>query len=160
MNERWVWVVRYVVVIVLAVVLAWALGELDLFKTTKLGKSGFSAARLVQFLGYGGALAVFWLLADRASSLMPSSDEVWKVVKNVLVPLATLIVVACGQAVLLFVLGPLMNSAWHQAYNWVAIVAIILSAAWLVVALFTGSSSLSRLVGAAGRRSGKNERQE
>src|SRR5207237_323753 len=83
-------------------------------KTTKFGKSGLNAARLVQLLGYGGALAVLWLIAQRAAALLPSGDERWNVLKSILVPLATLIVVASGQAVLLLVLAPLMNKAWQQ----------------------------------------------
>ena len=151
MKERWMWLVRYVVVIILALILAAALGEMELFKTTRFGKTGLNAARLVQFLSYGGALVVLWLMARRAAALLPSGDERWSVLKSILVPLATLIVVASGQAVLLLVLGPPMNKAWQQAYNWVAIVAIIAAAMWLVVALFTGSASLTELFG-AGRR--------
>jgi len=145
MKERWIWLLRYAVVIVLALVLAAALGEMELFKTTRFGKSGLNAARLVQFLGFGGALAVLWMMAQRAASLLPSGDERWNVLRSILVPLTTLIVVASGQAVLLLVLAPVINKAWQQAYNWVAIVAIIAAAAWLVAALFTGSSSLSPL---------------
>lgn len=147
MKERWIWLVRYVVVIILALVLAAALGEMELFKTTKFGKSGLNAARLVQFLGYGGALAVLWLMAQRAAALLPANDERWNVLKSILLPLATLIVVASGQAVLLLVLGPVMNRAWQQTYNWVAIVAIVAAAVWLVAALFTGSASLTGLFG-------------
>ena len=152
MKERWIWLVRYAVVIVLALVLAAALGEMELFKTTKFGKSGLNAARLVQFLGFGGALAVLWLAAQRAAALLPAGDERWNVLKSILLPLTTLIVVASGQAVLLFVVGPLMNKAWQQTYNWIAIAAIIAAAAWLVAALFTGSASLSPLF-AGGRAS-------
>jgi hypothetical protein len=152
MGERWGWVVRYLVVIVLAVVLALALGEMELFKTARLGRTGLNAARLVRFLGFGGALLVFWLLAQRAAALLPAGDERWNVVKAILLPLATLIVIAAGQAVLLQVLGPLMSKGWHEAYNWTFICAIILSAAWLVYALFTGSSSLTPLFGTARKK--------
>jgi hypothetical protein len=148
MNERWSWVVRYVGVIVVALVLAAALGEMALFKTTKFGKTGLNAARLVQFLGYGGALLVLWLLAKRAAVvLLASRDQRANLLQNILLPLATLIVVASAQPVMLLVLGPLMNKAWHQIYSWVSVTAIILSAAWLLVALFTGSSSLTPLFG-------------
>ena len=143
MNERWMWVVRYVVVIVLALVLAAVLGEMTLFKATKFGKSGVTAARLVQFLGYGGALVVLWLLAERAATLLPSHDKRWSVLKSILVPATTLVVIASGQAVLFLLVGPLMNKTWLQIYNWVAIAAIIAAAAWLLVALFTGTASLS-----------------
>ena len=67
------------------------------------------AARIVQFLGYGGALFVFWLLAQRAAVLMPGQDQRWNVVKSILLPLATLVVIACGQAVLLLALGSLTS---------------------------------------------------
>jgi len=158
MNERWIWLVRYAVVIVLALILAAALGEMELFKTTRFGKTGLNASRVVQFLGYGGALLVFWLAAQRAEALLSGEDERWKLVKSILLPLATLIAVACAHSVLLLVLGPLMSKAWLPAYNWAFIAGIILSAVWLVAALFTGSSSLAPLFGGhgkAGSRPGK-----
>jgi hypothetical protein len=153
MNERWMWVVRYAVVIVLALILAAALGQMELFKTTRFGKTGLNASRLVQFLGYGGGLLVFWLLAHRAAAQISGGDDRWRLVKSILLPLATLIVVACAHAVVLLFLGPLMSKAWLATYNWTFIAGIILSAAWLVAALFTGSSSLAPLFGAAGRAS-------
>lgn len=153
MNERWKWMVRYGVVIVLAAALAAALGEMALFKTTRIARTGLNAARIVQFLGYGGALFVLWLLARRAATLLPAQDRRWGVVKSVALPLATLLVVAAGQAVGLLLLGPLMSKAWHEAYNWAAIAAIIASAVWLLLALFTGSASLAAFFGNGRARS-------
>jgi hypothetical protein len=147
MNERWKWIVRYLVVIALAVILALGLGEMSLFKATRIGKTGLNAARIVQFLGFGGALFVLWLAAQRAAALISAHDRRWGVLKSILLPLTTLIVVAAGQAVALLLLGPVMSKAWHEAYNWIAIAAITLSAAWLLIALFTGSSSLAPLLG-------------
>jgi hypothetical protein len=149
MNERWIWMVRYLVVIVLALILAAVLGETDLFKTTRVGKSGFNAARVAQFFGYGGALLVFWLLARRAAAMISREDEPSKLLKSILVPLATLIVVTCAHSVLLLILSPIMNKAWLPTYNWTFIAGIILSAVWLVAALFTGSSSLEPFFGGA-----------
>lgn len=157
MNERWVWLLRYAVVIVLALILATALGEMELFKTTKFGKTGLTAARVAQFLGYGGALLVLWLLAQRAAALLRSEDQRGKLLKSILVPLATLVVVACAHSVLLLILGPLMSKAWLSAYNWTFIAGIILSAAWLVAALFTGSASLAPLFGAENKAAGRHQ---
>jgi len=151
MSERWTWAVRYGVVIILAVVLAAALGEMALFKTTRFGKTGLNAAALVQFLGFGGALLVFWLLAQRTAPLLDGKDSRWTLIKTILLPLATLIVVACAHAVLFLLLGPLLSKAWQQALNWIFIGGIILSAAWLLAALLTGSSSLARLFGSSAR---------
>ena len=147
MSERWVWAIRYVVVIALALILAAALGEMELFKSTRIGKTGFNAARLAQFLGFGGALLVFWLLVRRLAAVLPNGDQRWKLVKSILVPLATLVVVACAHAVVLLVAGPLMSKSWLPTYNWIFIIGIILSAAWLVAALFTGSASLEPIFG-------------
>ncbi len=147
MSERWSWTIRYAIVIAAALMLAAAFGEMALFKTTRFGKTGLTAARLVQFLGYGGALLVLWMLADRAARMMPGNDPRWNVLKNTLVPLTTLIVISAGQAVLLLLVGPLMNKAWQQIYSWVSVSAIILSAAWLLAAVLTGSSSLAPLFG-------------
>ncbi len=147
MNERWSWTIRYVIVIAAALILAAAFGEMQLFKATRFGKTGLNAARLVQFLGFGGSLLVLWLFARRAATLLPGNDARWNVLKNTLVPLTTLIVVSAGQAVLLLLLGPLMNKTWHQVYSWVFVTAIIVSAAWLLAAVLTGSSSLAPLFG-------------
>lgn len=138
-------------VIALAVILAAALGEMSLFKTTKIARTGLSAAHIVQFLGFGGALLVLWLLAQRAAALLPGEPR-WDVLRSVLLPLTTLVVVAAGQAVALLLLGPLLNKAWQAAYNWIAIAAIILSAAWLLHSLFTGAPSLQPLFGGGRRR--------
>ena len=147
MNERWSWVLRYAVVIVAALILGAAFGEMALFKNARFGKTGVSAAHLVQFLGFGGALAVLWLAARRAAALLPGDDPRWGVLKSTLLPLTTLIVISAGQAVLLLLLGPLMSRAWHQIYNWTSVTAIILSAAWLLGAVLTGSASLAPLFG-------------
>jgi len=147
MNERWSWIVRYAVVIAAALALGAAFGEMALFKTTRLGKTGLTAANLVQFLTYGVALAILWLAARRAAALLPADDVRWNVLKSTLVPLTTLIVVSAGQAVLLIIAGPLMSKAWHQTYSWISVTAIILSAAWLLAAVLTGSSSLAPLLG-------------
>lgn len=147
MKENWNWIIRYAAVIAVALILAAALGEMELFRTTRIGHSGLNAARIVQFLGYGGALLVFWLIVQRGSDLIDGHDSRWSVLKSLLVPLASLIVVAAGQAVLLRILDPLMSSGWHEAYNWFFIAAILLCAFWLAASLFTGSPSLAFLRG-------------
>jgi hypothetical protein len=144
MDGRWSWAIRYLVVIAAALILAAVLGDMALFKTTRLGKTGLSAARLVQFLGYGGALIVVWLLAKQVAEMLPGHDARWNVVKSTLLPATTLIVIAVGQSVLLRVLAPLIKRQWHQMYNWVSVGLIVLCAAWLLAALLTGSASLAR----------------
>jgi len=145
MNERWMWVLRYVIVIVLALALAWVLGDMALFKTTKFGKTGLTAARLAQFLGNGGALVVFWLLAQRAAELIGPEHGRWLLVKPIILPLATLAVIAIAHPVVLRALGSMMTRSFRQGYNWGFIAALVACAVWLVVAVLSGAGRARRL---------------
>ena len=136
MNERWSWLARYAIVVVVALVLGAALGAMDLFKETRVINRGLTASHLVRFLGYGGALTVLWLAAYRATSPLREHGERWRFLAAMLLPLATLVVVGSAHGVLLLVLDPLMDRTLHQIYDWLFIVGIIGSAAWLLVALF------------------------
>lgn len=148
MTDRWSWAVRYAVVMILALILGAMLGGMELFRTTPVIRKDLTASHLVRFLGYGGGLAVFWLLAQRATAVLTEEGERWRVVQQVLLPLATLIVVSAAYDVLLLVLNPLMDRALRQIYNWLFIGGVVASASWLVIALFN-DSSLARSPGGA-----------
>ncbi len=73
--RSWTWIGRYALVLLAAVALGAAIGELTVFKTTTLGTPKLSAAAFAKFLGYGGALVVFALLGQRAASQLRASGE-------------------------------------------------------------------------------------
>jgi len=145
MNERWMWVMRYVIVIVLALALAWVLGDMALFKITRFGKTGLTAARLAQLLGYGGALVVFWLFAQRAAELIGPEHGRWLLVKPMILPLTTLAVIAMAHPVVLRAFRSMMTRSFRQGYDWVFIAALVACAAWLVVAVLGGAGRARRL---------------
>ena len=136
MTDRWGWLVRYAIVMVVALVLGAALGAMDLFKDTRLMGKGLSASHFVRALGFGGALAVLWVVAYRATPLIHEQGPRWRILGTSVLPLATLIVVGSAHGVLLLVLNPLMDRTVHQTYDWLIIIGIIGSAAWLLTALF------------------------
>jgi hypothetical protein len=142
MNERWNWLARYAVVIVVALVLAAALGSTALFNKTHLIGKGLSASHLVRFLGFGGALAVLWLAAYRATGLLHEQGERWRIVESLLLPLATLIVVASAHPVMLLIVQPLMDKSLRQIFDWVFISGIVASAGWLLLCMFNGTGSV------------------
>lgn len=154
MSENWNWVGRYVAVIVMAVILAAALGGMELFQATTVMDKKLSAAHIVRFLGYGGSLAVLWLLGQRAALAFGRQGGRWAFLQHLVLPLATLIVVASAHSVILLVLRPLMNAELRNAYNWLFIAGIIAAAAWLVMALFTQSSPLTEAFTSAAQRLG------
>ena len=154
MNENWNWVGRYVSVIVIAVILASVLGSMDLFETTTVMAKKLSAANIVKFLGYGAALVVLWLLAQRAVVVLRAQGGPWGFLQHLLLPVATLIVVASAHSVILLLVRRMLDASARNLYNWLFIAGIIAAAAWLVMALFNQSSSLTEAFTSAATRLG------
>ena len=142
MKRDWAWMSRYVLVIVISLVLGGAIGEFALFKQTTLGTPRLTASALVQFMGYGGALLLLWLLGQRAASQFRNGRGKAAFLSFIIVPLVTLIVVAGAYTVLLTILRPFLDAGPRNIYNWVFVLGITVSALWLAVALFHHSEPL------------------
>src|SRR5216117_4522121 len=80
-------------------------------------------------------MVVFWLFAQRAAELIGPEHGRWLLVKPMILPLATLAVIAMAHPVVLRSLGSMMSKSFRQGYNWVFIAALVACAAWLVVAV-------------------------
>jgi len=159
-NAGWNWVGRYIAVIVIALILAAAIGSMELFIRTSVFGGKLNAAHLVRFLGYGAALAAFWMLGQRSTIAVQQHGGRWSFMQHLILPVVSLIVVSVAYTVALLILSPMMNAALHNIYNWVFIVAILACAVWVVMAVLGQSASLtSALTSAAGRfgSSGKNK---
>jgi hypothetical protein len=130
MNAR-KWMMEYGVAMALALLLALVLGQIPLFRETAVGK--LRASDLVQFIGYGGALAVAWMGA-RQLAKKPPEEWAWIVpFQAIVLPLATLLAVTIGYAVSLFVMGPFLGKSGKTVYNWVFIAGIVACSVWLIV---------------------------
>ena len=159
-NEGWNWVGRYIAVIVIALILAAAIGSMELFIKTSVFGGKLNASHLVRFLGYGAALAAFWMLGQRSTIALQQHGGRWSFMQHLILPVVSLIVVSIAYTVALLILSPMMNAALHNIYNWVFIIAILACAVWVVMAVLGQSASLtSALTSAAGRfgSSGKNK---
>ncbi|MER3421917.1 MAG: hypothetical protein C4293_00470 [Nitrospiraceae bacterium] len=69
------WLVNYGIAIFLVLLLGATLGNIALFKETVLGDTKLRAFHLGQFMGYGGALLLLWLLGRRATLQIPDKKE-------------------------------------------------------------------------------------
>src|SRR5665647_99492 len=159
-NEGWNWIGRYIAVIVIALILAAAIGSMELFIKTSVFGGKLNASHLVRFLGYGAALAAFWMLGQRSTIALQQHGGRWSFMQHLILPVVSLIVVSIAYTVALLILSPMMNAALHNIYNWVFIIAILACAVWVVMAVLGQSASLtSALTSAAGRfgSSGKNK---
>lgn len=143
-DSGWNWVGRYVAVIVLSLILAAAIGNMELFTKTMIGGK-LSASRIVQFLGYGAALVAFWVLGQRATVVLQRHEGKWSFLQHLILPAVSLIVVSLAYTVLLLLLKPVMDAGLHNIYNWIFIVAILSCAGWLVMAVLNQSASLTAL---------------
>jgi hypothetical protein len=152
MNTDWTWAVRHVAVIVVALILATAIGSMELFIKTTIFGGRLSASHLVRFMGYGAALAAFWMLGRRSTIALQQLGGRWSFLQHLILPVVSLAVVSIAYTVVLLILNPLMNAALHNIYNWVFIVAILACAVWVLMAVLGQSASLtSVLTSASGR---------
>lgn len=152
MNQDWNWVGRFVAVIVVALILAAAIGSMDLFAKTFVITGKLSAAHLVRFLGYSTALGALWMLGQRATMVLQQQGGRWSFMQHLILPVITLIVVASANSIALLILKPMMNASLHNIYNWVFIVAILACAAWVVMAVLGQSASLTEAFTTAAER--------
>jgi hypothetical protein len=155
-DAGWNWAVRYIALIVVALILAAAIGSMELFIKTTVFGGKLSASHLVQFMGYGAALAAFWL-APRSTIALQQHGGRWSFMQHLILPVVSLIAVSIAYTVVLLILNPMMNAALHNIYNWVFIVAILACAVWVLMAVLGESASLtSALTSAAGRIGGSS----
>jgi hypothetical protein len=125
------WMMEYGVAIILTVLFAVVLGQIPLFRETAVGK--LHASDLVQFIGYGGAMVVAWLGA-RQLSAEPPDDWKWLMPYRALIlPVATLTMVAISYGVLLYVCEPFMGKSGKTIYNWFFIAGIVAASVWLIL---------------------------
>jgi len=146
----WVWVGRYIAVIALSLILAAALGHMDLFEKTTLGK--LSAAHIVQFLGFAAALVIVWILGQRATIVLQKQGGKGLLLQHLILPVVSLFVVALAYPVLMLLLKPFLGATLLSIFNWTFIVAILACAGWLVMAVFNQSAPLTALL--TGKKAG------
>lgn len=130
MNAR-KWMMEYGVAMVFTILSTMVLGHIPLFRETAIGK--LHASDLVQFIGYGGALVIAWLGA-RQLAAEPPDDWKWLTLYRALIlPVTTLAIVAMSYGVLLYVCDPFFSKTGKGIYNWIFIIGIVASTAWLIV---------------------------
>lgn len=135
-NNNAAWWIRYVLVIVATLVLGAALGELAFFQKTSIAALKLTAANLVRFMGYGSALMLLWLLAQRAAQELQQRGHWQQQASHFVLPLATVVIVPGAHPVLLLVLGGLLGLELRKIYDWLFILGTLAAAIWLVLSLY------------------------
>lgn len=152
MAYNWVWTSKYLLVIIIALSLGSVIGDMALFKQTALGTPKMTAAALVKFISYAGALYFLWLLGQNAAKQFRSAGDRTAFLGFVLVPLVTFVIVSAAYTVGLVVLRPFLTGTIKGAYNWLFILAITGAAIYLVIALFNHGESFMALFKSGSRK--------
>jgi hypothetical protein len=130
MNAR-KWMMEYGVAMVLTFLFAVILGHIPLFRETTVGK--LHASDLVQFIGYGGVLVIAWVGA-RQLAAEPPEDWKWLMpYRAMILPMTTLAIVSISYGVSLYVCDPFLSKSGRGIYNWMFILGIVATSAWLIV---------------------------
>lgn len=153
----WSWTGRYLAVILVALILAAAIGSMDLFAKTTLLSGKLNAAHLVRFLGYSTALAAFWMLGQRATIALQQHGGRWSFLQHLILPVVTLVVLAAAYSVAMLIFKPMMNATLNSISNWVFIIAIIACAVWVVMAVLGQSASLTAAFTSADKQPGTSD---
>ena len=125
------WMMEYGVAMVLTFLFTVVLGHIPLFRETAMGK--LHASDLVQFIGYGGVLVIGWLGARQLTE-EPPEDWKWILPYRAMIrPMTTLAIVSMSYGVLLYVCGPFLGKSGRGIYNWIFIIGIVMTSAWLIM---------------------------
>jgi len=153
-DEGWLWIGKYVIVIIAALALGAVLGGLEPFHNTMIGSARISAGALVQFVAHSGALALLWALGYRyAGQLRRGTGSAAHLATSVLA-LVSLIVAASFYEVLLRFLAPLLAPDVKAYLDWTFILVILATAGWLLWSLFVHSEAVFAAISKAASRRG------
>lgn len=130
MNAR-KWMMEYGVAMVLTFLFAVILGHIPLFRETTVGK--LHASDLVQFIGYGGVLVIAWVGARQLAAEPPEDWKCLMPYRAMILPMTTLAIVSISYGVLLYVCDPFLSKSGRGIYNWMFILGIVATSAWLIV---------------------------
>jgi hypothetical protein len=150
--KTWTWLMQYGIAILFAVLLAAILGQLPLFRESTIAGTKLTASRLVQVLGYGSALVLLWLAARQAASQGTENGPTITVLRHILIPCATLVIVLLGHQVLFLLIGPFLNKAIKALYNWTFVIGTVSAAVWVAVAWFRNAAAILESVTVVNKR--------
>jgi eukaryotic-like serine/threonine-protein kinase len=151
-NTNWLWMGKYLIVIVAALVLGAVLAGLEPFKSATIGSARIGAGSLVQFVAHSGALALLWALGYRHSEQLRRMGGRAAHLASTVLALVTLIVIALAYGVLVRFISPFLAPDLKPYVDWAFIVGILSAAAWLLWALFAESEAWLEAVGVDVRR--------
>jgi serine/threonine-protein kinase len=157
--NKWLWMGKYLIVIVVALILGSVLGDLEPFRSATVGHSHMNAGSLVQFIAQAGALGLLWLLGYRHSAQLRINGGRTRHLSTASFALVSLVVVSSFYGVLFHFLAPFLAPDVKSYLDWAFITAIFATAAWLLWALFVHSEAFLMAFGRGGAATSTRSRE-
>ena len=148
---QWVWMVQYGMTILLLVLFGGIATNIPLFKETALVGSKLDASHLVQFLGYGGALAIACMMIRKAAMLIDRDRSSSAFLRPLVVPLTALLAVSASYKVILVLITPFFSKTDRLAYNWTFVILILAATLWVILTWFFKSAPMLASLESAGQ---------
>ncbi len=142
MSKSWTWIAPYTFVIMAVLLAGPLLSSLALVQSVSfpyLQLSGPNAIRLVANLL---ALTIVWVLAFAASQQIPDNGRGSSFLRNLVLPLATLVVILFGNKAFRAMGLPLIEQIGPSLFAWSYAIGLIGSALWLTAAWVLNRSAL------------------
>ena len=140
--KKWGWLVQYGGTIILALGFGALLSQVPLFYETTLGTPKLRASQGVQFLGFSGALIVFWQLGQRMANEFSTLCPNLRFLGPVMMPFTTLLVLIASHPVGGLVLNPFLGKTGKVVYNWLFVIGVVSAALWVVIAWYVKAAPL------------------
>lgn len=150
-GKLWVWMVQYGMTVLLLLLLGSTAANIPLFKDTVLIDAKLDVSHLVEFLGYGGALTMIWLMSRKAGILLDRDRSGLAFLRPMVAPLTALLVTSGSYKIALVLMNPFLSKAERLAYDWTCIVLILVSTLWVILTWFFRSAPMLESLDAAGR---------
>jgi transcriptional regulator with XRE-family HTH domain len=150
-GKMWVWMVQYGMTVLLLLLLGSTAANIPLFKETVLIDAKLDVSHLVEFLGYGGALTMIWLMSRKAGILLDRDRSGLAFLRPMVVPLTALLVTSGSYKIALVLMNPFLSKADRLAYDWTCIVLILVSTLWVILTWFFRSAPMLESLEATGR---------
>ncbi len=139
------WLLGHILVIGVTAILGASIGKLAAFQEAQLLGGRLTAATLAQLLGGGGAVLFLWLFGRALALRLRAKGGPRSVLYDLLMPVLTLGSVAIGYAVVLRLLGPILDEAQLSACAWGFLLGACVCAIWLCMAVFSHAEALRTL---------------
>ena len=142
MPKIWAWAGPYIMAILWMLILGMLLSRVPLVKHTFGGPTSLAVSQVVRAISYGAALFMMWMLSFRTTREIPDDGEGLTFIRSILRPLTAFMVVFVACKILLNIEAPFPRSAARLSMQWVASMAMAMSAFWLTVAWVRHSNAL------------------